>query len=309
MNDLIRQAIAAEAEERVDSRTVLAELHRAKKRRKPLGLIVGVAALTAAAAAAAVIIPTTIKKTETSPAVQPPAAAAPQNVLLVGLDDVGNTDAIVYAHFEADGSVNVVSLPRDVWLDGQKINMFFQESPQKLTNAVTELTGTKVDHYAAIKMSEFGRISEAVGGVEICLNAPSKDSYSGADLPAGKSTLKGDQALAFLRQRHGLQMGDLDRVRRHQAFLAGLAAKITKDTALPLAREISKTIRVDEGWDVLDFAQRFQGPVKIRTSTLPVGEPVSTANGSGFVADPARAKQFVEDQFGGKAGSQDGCVN
>ncbi|GGU51320.1 LCP family protein [Lentzea flava] len=312
MNDLIRSAIAAEAEERVDSRTVLAELHKAKKRRKPLGLIIGVASLTAAAAAAAVIIPTAVKKTDASPATNPPATVTAQNVLLLGLDSYGFTDTIVYARFETDGSVSAVSLPRDVWTGGaggQKINHLFQEDPAKLTDAVEKMTGTKVDHYAAVKMSELGKVADAVGGVEICLTAPAKDQFSGVDLPAGRSTVKGEQALAFLRQRYGLRNGDLDRIKRHQAFLTALAAKITKENALPVAREIGRTIHVDQGWDVLEFAQRFRGPVKIRTATLPVGPEEITSTGAGFVVDQAQAKQFVEKQFGGGAPAEPGCVS
>ena len=309
MNDLIRQAIAAEAEERVDPRTVLANLHKAKKRRKPLGLIVGVATLTAAAAAAAVIIPTAVKKTDAAPATLPPAQA--ENVLLIGTDDVNNTDALVFARFEPDGTASVISLPRDIYAGPgrDKINSLYQEGPRRLTEEVQHLTGAKVDHFAAIKMSEFGKVATAVGGVEVCLTTAAKDVRSGVDLPAGRQTLTGDQALAFLRQRLNLPNGDLDRTKRHQAFLSGLAAKITKDNAVALARAVDGSIQVDEGWDVLAFAARFQGPVKIRTATLPVGETVQRDGVSGFAPDPAQAKQFVEEQFGGKAQSQDGCVN
>jgi LCP family protein required for cell wall assembly len=312
MNDLIRSAIAAEAEERVDSRTVLAELHKRKKRRKPFGLIVGVATLTAAAAAAAVIIPTAVKKTDASPATQqaPPAVAA-ETVLLIGTDDVNNTDALVFARFEPDGSASVISLPRDTFVGSarDKINSLYREGPRKLTDAVTHMTGVKVDHFAAIKMSDFGKIATAVGGVEVCLSAATKDPISGVNLQAGRHVLDGDQALAFLRQRHGLPNGDLDRVKRHQAFLTQLAAKITKDNAPALARVIGGSIEVDEGWDVLEFAQRFQGPVKIRAATLPVGDSIERGGQFGFAPDPAQTKQFVEKQFAGGEPAQPGCVS
>jgi LCP family protein required for cell wall assembly len=310
MNDLIRQAIAAEAEERVDSRTVLAELHKRRKSRKPIGLIIGVATLTAAAAAAAVIIPTTIKKTDAAPAVQPPASTA-QNVLLMGTDDVGNTDAIVFARFEADGSAAVISLPRDIYVGSgaDRINSLYQADPRRMTSAVEDLTGAKVDHYAAIKMSEFGAISNAVGGVEVCLNSAVKDINTGAGFVAGKQVLQGEQAVLFLRQRSNLVNGDLDRVKRQQAFLASLASKITKDNAATLARAVSGSIKVDAGFDVLEFAQRFQGPVKIRTTTLPVGEPVQRNGKSGFTPDPGQTKQFVDGYFGGKGAAETGCVD
>ncbi|MEV6239841.1 LCP family protein [Lentzea sp. NPDC051838] len=308
MNDLIRSAIAAEADQRVDSRTVMAELHKRKKARKPFGLIVGVATLTVAAAAAAVIIPTAVRKTDASPAIAPAPAATGQNVLLLGLDDFNHADAIVFAHFGEDGTVSAVSLPRDVAARGEKLNGLFLENPWSLTGAVEELTGQKVDHYAAVKMSEFGRISQAVGGVEVCLSAPAKDKFSGTDLPAGKQTVQGDQAIAFLRQRHGLENGDLDRVKRQQAFLTSLASKITKENAPRLAQEISKSIQVDPSFDVLEFAKRFQGPVTIKSATLPVGEAKATSNGQAFIVDPKDAKEFVGKQFEGGQPAQFGCV-
>ncbi|WP_394615808.1 LCP family protein [Lentzea sp. JNUCC 0626] len=307
MNDLIRQAIEAEAGERVDSRTVLANLHKAKKR-KPLGLIIGVATLTAAAAAAAVIIPTTIKKTDAAPAASTPE---PQNVLVIGTDGWHHADSLVLARVEGDGSATLVSLPRDMFVgsSADRFNSLYMRDPRKLTDAVEQLTGARIDHWAAINMTAFGQVAAAVGGVEVCLKAPVKDQYSGVDLPAGKQQISGDQALAFLRQRQGLPNGDLDRVKRQQAFLAGLAAKLGGDKALMMAQQVKETIQVDEGFDVVGFAARFQGPVKIRTATLPVAESVARDSTYGYAVEPAQARQFVEKQFGGAAPVQDGCVD
>ncbi|MET9634216.1 LCP family protein, partial [Lentzea sp. NPDC006480] len=196
MNDLIRSAIAAEAEERVDSRTVLAELHK-RKARKPFGLIIGVAGLTVAAAAAAFIIPTAIKKTDAAPATSPQAPISAENVLLLGLDEVGNTDAIVYAHFNADTSVSVVSLPRNVKVGDEQLYGLFKADPKKLTGAVETLTGTKVDHYAAIKMSEFGKIAQIVGGVEVCRHPRQHEQRPDHDQPVQHH----DRAAAGVRQQ------------------------------------------------------------------------------------------------------------
>ncbi|HUQ58777.1 LCP family protein [Lentzea sp.] len=309
MNDLIRQAIAAEAEERVDPRTVMAGL-RERKKRKPIGMIVGVATLTAAAAAAAVIIPTAVKKTDAAPAAAPPATA--QNVLLIGLDDYDNADALMLARFKAGGEgVSIVSVPRDVLVGAERINGLFAKDPKRLTDAIEKTTGAEVDHYAAVRMSEFGRISQLLGGVEVCLKAPVSDPVAKVSFPAGRQTLQGDKALAFLRQRHGLENGDLDRARRQQAFLAGLASRITKENALALARGVTGVIRTDEGWDVLEFAQRFTGPVTVGVTTLPVDEPVELqpSTGFGYEVDPAKAKEFVGKALeGGDVSGGDGCV-
>ncbi|MFD4672063.1 LCP family protein [Lentzea sp. NPDC058450] len=307
MNDLIRQAIEAEAEERVDSRTVLANLHKRKK--KPFGLIVGVATLTIAAAAVAVIVPTTIKKTDASPAAQQPATA--QNVLLIGMDDFTKTDALMLARFRADGAaVMIVSLPRDIFVDDEKLNDLYRKDPKQLAAAVEQTTGVKVDHYAAVTMSGFARISQLIGGVEVCLKAAATDPVTGASFPAGRQSLEGERALAFLRQRHGLANGDLDRVKRQQAFLVGLASQITKENARELAQGAKGMFVVDDGWDVLEFAQRFTGPLGISVSTLPVESEVWRETGSGYQIDQAKAKEFVGKALdGGDTSGGDGCVD
>ena len=64
--------------------------------------------------------------------------------------------------------------------------------------------------------------TDAIGGVDVCLKSAVDDDFSGAHFAAGPRSVAGHDALAFVRQRHGLPLGDLDRVRRQQAFLAGL---------------------------------------------------------------------------------------
>ena len=60
---------------------------------------------------------------------------------------------------------------------------------------------------------------------------------------------------------------------------------------------------------MLAFAARFQGPVKIRTATLPVGEQITRGGVFGFAPDAAQAKEFVANQFAGGEPAQPGCVN
>lgn len=303
MNDLIRQAITAEADERVDSRTVLANLHKARKR-KPMGLIVGVATLTVAAAAVAVIVPMTIKKSnDVSPAVQITPQTA-QNVLLLGTDDRNRTDSIVIASLAENGSVSTVSLSRDVEFQGRRLAEL--ESPAQVAEAVGHLTGKKADHYAVVKTAAFGRISEAVGGVEVCLRQATNDPHSGANFPAGKNTLSGDRALAFLRQRFDLPRGDMDRIVRHQAFLSGIAAKITKDNAVSLAREVSGSIEVDPGWDVVEFAKMLQGPIKVQALALDV--KASDANGNRILVQSRPLDEDMKQRQSEGTDAEIGCV-
>src|SRR5699024_3601988 len=78
-----------------------------------------------------------------------------------------------------------------------------------LITAVADLTGVTVDHYAEVGLLGFVLLTDAVGGVPVCLYAPVDDPFSGANFAAGVQTLDGADALSFVRQRHGLPRGDL----------------------------------------------------------------------------------------------------
>jgi len=76
-------------------------------------------------------------------------------------------------------------------------------------------------------------MSDAVGGVPVCLVTAIDDPYSGLALSAGEHTLQGAQALAFLRTRHGLSTGsDLQRISNQQVFLSSLMRTIKSSNTL-----------------------------------------------------------------------------
>ncbi|WP_158842313.1 LCP family protein [Saccharothrix deserti] len=317
---LIREAIAAEADQAVDYRAVLANLHGKRSRRRPMALIAA-ATLTVVAAAVAVIVPLSMGRNASPPPVDPAAPpATPQTVLLIGLDGETNTDAIVLARVGADGTVSAASLPRDLWVDipGRgmgRLNSAYPEAhaaaqaegqdgdtagAQALVQTVAALVGMEIDHYAAVDMARFASLADAVGGVDVCLKAAARESYSGIDLPAGRQSLNGEQALAFLRQRVGLRNGDLDRVRRHQAFLRSLAAEVAGlDDPAKLARLVEtarSAVRTDPDWNLLEFAGQLTP--NARTATIPVNpDLIETRTNPAFAIDPADAKAFAAEFF------------
>jgi LCP family protein required for cell wall assembly len=155
-----------------------------------------------------------------------------------------------------------------------------QAGRRNLIATVEQLTGASVDHYAEVNLAGFAEITQAVGGVPVCLNAPVRDLYSGADFPAGRQTLSGAPALAFVRQRHGLPRGDLDRVVRQQAFLASLVHEILSAGTLAdpaqlsrLIAAVSRYVVVDPGWDLLGFASQARGLTggHVGFRTIPTG--------------------------------------
>lgn len=174
---------------------------------------------------------------------------------------------------------------------------------KELLEAVKDLTGVGIDHYAEINLLGFALLTDAVGGVAVCLRAPVHDRFSGANFPAGPQLISGPDALAFVRQRHGLPRGDLDRIVRQQAYLASLANKVLTAGTLAnpgrirqLINAAQQSLVLDEGFDVLDFATRMQGLTagNVAFETVPVlGDGDSETDGAVLDVDPDAVHAFV----------------
>lgn len=263
------------------------------------------------------------------------------DMLRAGEADATNTDTIMLIRIPNDGSsATAVSIPRDSYVQvpgvgKSKINAAYGETkeiereklieqgadPHKvetestqagrhaLLDSVTQLTGITVDHYAEVGLLGFVLLTDAVGGVPVCLNEPVDEPMSGAHFTAGEQTLKGADALSFVRQRHGLQRGDLDRIVRQQAYLASLAHEVlsAKLLASPskvneLSAAVERSIVVDAGWDAIGFARQLQnlsgGDITFRT--IPVADPAGTSpDGESIVqVDPDQVHSFFDSLLG-----------
>jgi LCP family protein required for cell wall assembly len=250
-----------------------------------------------------------------------------------------NTDTMMVVHIPADPARKAfaISLPRDSYVDiaggygTHKLNSAYarakNEGASRLRNegadkasveresttegrknliaTVSALTGLKIDHYAEINLYGFSEITKAVGGVPVCLNNPVDDIYSGARFPAGEQTLKGVNALKFVRQRHGLPNGDLDRVRRQQAFLAGVASQLFSSGTLTsptrinaLVEALTKAVVLDRDWDLMTFATQAATLTgdHIEFSTIPTGtiNLQTPSDGSAVEVDPAEVRAYVQ---------------
>ncbi|HEY5881061.1 MAG TPA: LCP family protein [Nakamurella sp.] len=178
----------------------------------------------------------------------------------------------------------------------------------QLIRVIQALSGLKVDHYAEVNLLGFYLLSNAIGGVPVCLNEAVDDPWSGANFPAGEQQVQGTAALAFVRQRHGLPGGDLDRVGRQQAFLHGAADKIlsvgtlTNPTKLnDLITAVDRSVIFDKGFDVLTFAEQITNlsSGNIDFETLPTTGAESSTEKDALATDPAQIKAFFQGIVGG----------
>jgi anionic cell wall polymer biosynthesis LytR-Cps2A-Psr (LCP) family protein len=148
--------------------------------------------------------------------------------------------------------------------------------------------GDSLTHVAGLRISLLGfyQVAQVLGPVQVCLNEAVDDPYSGTDLPAGVSTLDAKQALSFVRQRHGLPRGDLDREVRQQYFLAAELRKVTSSGVLlnpgklhALLQAAGSAVQTDPDLDLLSYTSQFAslGAGDVRFTTIPVlGTPTIT---------------------------------
>ena len=122
--------------------------------------------------------------------------------------------------------------------------------------AINDITGLTIDHFMLADFTAVKELSNALGGVEVCVDHALYDNHgSMLKLPAGKSLVKGEQALEFLRTRHSFgEASDLDRIKAQQYFLGSMVRKVKSEdtlTNLPklynLADVVTKNLTIDEG--------------------------------------------------------------
>jgi anionic cell wall polymer biosynthesis LytR-Cps2A-Psr (LCP) family protein len=98
---------------------------------------------------------------------------------------------------------------------------------------VEQLTGVDIPYLAMIDFKGVIEMSTAIGGVDVCVAEPINDPYTQLYLEAGEYSLKGKQALQFLRTRHGVGDGsDLSRISNQQTFLTSLVRKVKSEGVL-----------------------------------------------------------------------------
>ena len=187
------------------------------------------------------------------------------NYVLMGSDsrDVGNagqgrSDVLMVMHLAADRkSAYMISFPRDMYVPipghgKNKINAAFAYGGPPLTVRTLEgLLDTRMDHVALIDFEGFINLTEELGGVRVYNKYPSVSG--GYKFPVGNVNLRGEQALAYVRERHQLPHGDLDRAERQRVVLRAILAKgLAKETVsnpfkfVNFARGVAQHVSVDD---------------------------------------------------------------
>lgn len=176
--------------------------------------------------------------------------------------------------------------------------------------AVNDFLGISIDHFVEITLGAFFQIAKAVEPITVCLNADTRDSYSGADFRQGVQRIDAADAMAFVRQRRDENNGsftDFDRTRRQQAFLVSLVKAARSGGALSSVGGLRKLLQVardnvavDSGLDLMELASRASQLAERPLSlyTLPIFGFGKDANGSDInQVDLATIRRIVNERF------------
>ena len=273
-----------------------------------------------------------------------PIPAEISKLLHVGPASIGgyNTNTLILIHVPADGKKAVaLSIPRDNYVNVPGYGMkkikeaysyakyaedskLYKEGVQQPTRerlardagrvstiaTVSEFLDVPIDHFAEVNMIGFYDLANALGGIQVCLkNAVNDPKYSGAVFPAGLQTITGADALKFVRQRHGLPNGDLDRTHRQQAFIAGVITKFRTQGIFGDIGKISalldvakKDVVIDSGFDVIGFLPQAKALTggNIKFHTLPIEGYVMRNSQSVNLVDEVKIRKLVQELFNPK---------
>ncbi|WP_084264980.1 LCP family protein [Actinomadura macra] len=175
---------------------------------------------------------------------------------------------------------------------------FAYAGPTCTWKTLESLTGIHIDHFVQIDFSGFKRMVDALGGVEICLDRPVDDPRAELHLKAGKQTVKGEDALGYVRARYSLGNGsDLERIERQQRFMAAVVDKATSGSMLTdptksykFLKAATKSMTTDDELDLSTMRKLADGlkgmsAGQVRFITVPV---------EGYAPDPNRVQWDME---------------
>ena len=245
------------------------------------------------------------------------SVAVAENFLIVGIDSAAGLDPddpvaasrtevstlrsdtmMIVRVDPASTRAALLSLPRDLWVPipghgNGRINEAIQlGGPELLVDTIQGYLGIPVNHYAQVDFQGFGRLVDAIDGVQIHFPNPVRDDRSGLSVPEpGCVTLDARNALGFVRSRAYQEYvdgrwrtdptGDLGRIRRQQQFIIaalersvdrGLRNPVTLDELIDSALDAVTIDDTLDGNDLLALGRAFRrfDPQSLDVHEMPV---------------------------------------
>lgn len=317
---------------------------RFSKRRSGNWLVsVGIAASVAMAGAAGLVRATNTQLSEVrrdasaQDSLSPPNDAF-ENYLFVGSDsredsdpndpdynnvgsaeDLGGkrSDTLMVMHYvKKTGRLSLISIPRDLWVQigngskSQRINTAYQIGTDVLIRTVQGALSIPIHHYIEIDFQGFKGLVDAVGGVTVCIENPSRDRKTGLFMKAGCPRLDGVEALAFARSRFYESKidgkweidgtSDIGRTARQRMFVTALlrsSVQHVEENPFTVGAVLAgavQAILVDETLSLADFGRKMRPAVRGNIGSFPLPVYGDTVNGNSVLRLAGDAKGVLE---------------
>lgn len=245
------------------------------------------------------------------------------NVLVLGVDeragDVGRSDTMFAVTVDTGSSeAALLSVPRDtrVKIPGHgwdKINHAYATGKEKLSQkAAEDLLGIPFDYYVVINFAAFGKIVDAVGGVDIDVEKRMyyRDPYDDLviDFRPGHQHMDGKSAIKYVRYRG--EDGDIGRIERQQKFVKAMLEKVTSPSIIPrvpsIIREVGSAVSTNMSTsEMLSMAKLLNDAHKkgLKTDMVP-GRPAYIRDISYWLPDIVALREHIAQIQGGELGGK-----
>lgn len=209
-----------------------------------------------------------IKHEDMLPGTTSSSSSGAQNILLLGSDsrdinlrDGSRSDVIQLVHLNADHTkISVVHFPRDLYVaipgrGKNKINAAYAYGgPKLLVSTLQNLTGVHIDHVAQIGFDGFAKVTDDMGGVDLYVSQSFNEKGYGT-WTQGWHHMNGLQARMYMQERHQLKLGDIDRGKDQQEWMAAMFKKAGTQgvltnpfTLVKILKDTANNLAVDKGF-------------------------------------------------------------
>lgn len=188
------------------------------------------------------------------------------------------SDTLIVVNVEkSTGIISLMSVPRDLWVtigdseNTERINVAYREGAAVVVRTINRALGIPIHHYLEIDFQGFKQLVDAVGGVTVCVEHPTRDRNTGLYIRPGCKNLDGVDSLAYARSRFFEEKvdgqwrmdgtSDIGRGKRQRLFTALLMQTAVNRTlsdpfrAGAVMRGATSALLVDERLDMVEFAQ------------------------------------------------------
>lgn len=231
---------------------------------------------------------------------------------------------MVLRHNRETGEAALLSLPRDLWLPiagtehSNRINSAFSKGTDVLVNTITENLGIEINHYVEVDFGGFKTLVDAIGGVPVCFDYPTRDKNTGLNITnPGCWELDGLQGLQYTRSRHFEEFrdsewredptSDLGRIKRQQEFLVTALdranGRLVENPFIinDLLQAAQLAVTLDPTVELLSLGRRFSDLVGEDLFTFQLAVSNETIDGNDVLIMDEEKSQAVLDYFRGLA--------